>query len=236
MDNKIRIDFHVTDIILFDIVGYSLLSDEDQYITIYSINQKLKDFLRILYGQSFLKGEEVVLGFAATGDGAYIVLNHTFSGYGMFMAISLRTSLLQLRNQTNNLFSGLRTAIHFGPAIPIEDITGNKNFVGSGLNDCSRLFPCDKNIIANQSHIKDDNYIVISSPALHQFKEKYSGKEVNEFLKIIKFEIGDELIFLDKHNKEHKVYFIESSRHVAITPPKPKDIEKRMNALSKRHE
>ncbi len=30
MSNKIRIETHTTDIILFDMVGYSLLSDEDQ--------------------------------------------------------------------------------------------------------------------------------------------------------------------------------------------------------------
>ena len=236
MNNKIQFEKHVTDIILFDLVGYSLLSDEDQYTTIYLINEKLNDFLRLLYGQSFLNTEEVVLGFAPTGDGAYIILNHTIAGYGLFLAISLRTTLLQLKCQANDLFTGVRAAIHFGAAIPIEDLTGNKNFVGTGLNDCARLLSIDKETIAGQQHIKDENYIVISSSALHEFRDKYSGKKMDEFLKVIEFEIGEEIIFKDKHGKEHKTYFVESSRHVAVTPPKPKDIEKRMNDLLKRNE
>ena len=67
MNNKIQIKTYVTDIILFDVVGYSLLSDKDQYITIYLMNQKINDFLKILCGQSFLKMDEVVLGFAPIG-------------------------------------------------------------------------------------------------------------------------------------------------------------------------
>lgn len=231
MNNQIRIEKHMTDIILFDIVGYSLLSDEDQYITIYLINQKLKEFLQLLCGQSFLKTEEVVLGFAPTGDGAYVILNHAVAGYGLFMAIALRTTLFQLQKQTNNLFSGLRVAVHFGVAAPIEDLTGKTNYVGSGLNDCARLLSTDKAIIAAQRHVKDANYIIISTPAFSLFKEKYSGKAMEDFMNVIKFEIGDEVVFKDKHKKEHRAFFIESSRHVATSPPKPQDMEKRMNDL-----
>lgn len=221
MNDKIRYENHTTDIILFDIVGYSLLNDDDQFKAIYLINQKLNDFLKILYGQSSLKIEEVILGFAPTGDGAYIVLNHTVAGYGLFLAISLRSILLQLSMQTNKLFSGLRIAINFGSAIPIIDLTGKTNFVGSGLNDCARLLSINNGIIALQQHVKDENYIVISKSALTYFKEKYSGKENDAFLKIIKLEIGNEVLFKDKHKKEHAAFFIESSRHASITPPKP---------------
>jgi hypothetical protein len=222
----------MTDIILFDIVGYSLLSDDDQYNTMYLINQELETFSRILYGQSFRRTEEVVLGIAPTGDGAYIILDDSVAGYGLFMAISLRTALLQLKHQAGNLFPGLRTAIHFGAAIPIKDLTGNKNFVGSGLNDCARLLSVDRRMIANQHHITDENYIVVSSSAFHQFEESYSGKEIAEFLKMIKFEIGDEVVIEDKHKKQHEAYFVESSRYAAITPPKPKHIVERINDLN----
>ena len=236
MNNKIQIETYMTDIILFDIVGYSLLSDDEQYITIYLMNKKLNEFLQILCGQSFLKTEEVVLGFAPTGDGAFVILNHNLAGYGLFMAIALRTILLQLQSQTNKLFSGLRVAVHFGAAAPLEDLTGKTNYVGSGLNDCARLLSIEKEIIADQLHVKDDNYIIISTKALSLFKENYSGDANKDFLKVIKFEIGDEVEFKDKQKKEHRAFFIESSRHVTITPPKPKDIEKRMSKLIKGHE
>ncbi len=233
---QLKIETHVTDIVLFDIVGYSLLSDEDQFIAISLINQKLKEFLDILHGQSFLKTEEVVLGFAPTGDGAYIVLSHGLAGYGMFLAIYLRASLLQLKNQTKNLFSGLRTAIHFGNASPIKDITGNINFVGSGLNDCARLLCINKDLIKKQDFLEDDNFIIISSPALHQFKEKYYGNAIDNCLNTIRFRLGNEVTFFDKHKIQHKAHFIESSRHVAITPPKPADVKKRMDEIVKNYE
>jgi len=235
MNSKIRIETHITDIIIFDIVGYSYLSDEDQYITIYLINQKLKEFLNILYGQSFLEVEEVILGFVPTGDGAYIVLNHKVAGYGLLLAISLRTSLLQLQNQSNKLFSGLRTAIHFGIASPIEDITGNRNFVGGGLNDCARLLSVEKSIIEKQPFLKDDNYLIISSSALHQFEQKYSGKSIDDFLNTIQLKIGDEIKFHDKHKKEHKAHFLESGRYVAITPPKPIDLKQRFTDIAQEY-
>ncbi len=223
MTSNIPIEIHVTDIILFDIVGYSCLSDEDQYLSIYFISKKLNEFLGILFGQSFTKTEEAVLGFIPTGDGAYIILNHKLAGYGLFMAISLRSSLLQLKNQTNALFSGLRTAVHNGTVIPIQDITNNQNFVGSGLNDCSRLYCIDKEIIGKQNHLIDDNYIVVSSNALSNFHKTYPSEVTKEFLGTIKFEVGEEIIFQDKHKKEHKAHFVECNRHVAVTPPKPVD-------------
>jgi hypothetical protein len=195
MNKKIRIETHITDIILFDIVNYSLLSDEDQWKTIHSMSQKIEEFLPILCGQSFLKIEEVILGFVPTGDGAFLILDHKFAGYGLFTAISLRTSLLQLKSQTNNLFSGLRVAINFGAVLPIEDLTRKTNFVGSGLNDCARLFCVGKEDIEKQKHIKDQNYIIISDSAFQQFKEEYPSGKIDKFLEVIKFEIGDEVVF-----------------------------------------
>jgi hypothetical protein len=34
-------------------------------------------------------------------------------------------------------------------------------------------------------------------------------------------------VFRDKHEKEHRAYFVESSRHTAVSPPRSKRIEKR---------
>lgn len=230
MNGKVTIKTYMTDIILFDVVGYSLLSDEEQFKTILAINQQLEWFLKVLGDQSFIKKEEMVLGFAPTGDGDYVILNPRIAGYGIFLAISLRTALLQLKNQTNNLFPGLRIAVDFGTAISIKDIAGNQNFVGSGLNDCARLFSAKPDIVKAQKHLQDENYIIVSSAAFRLFKEVYSGEEVTKILNtVIQFKIGEEVIIPDKHGKEHKAHYVESHRKIAITPPKPEDMDKRLN-------
>lgn len=239
MDTKIKIETHVTDIILFDINGYSCLSDEDQYLTIYLINRKLKEFLDILHGQSFLKTEEAILGFAPTGDGAYIILNHNIAGYGLFLGISLRTSLLQLQNQTNNLFSGLKTAIHFGTACPIQDITGNQNFVGNGLNNCFRLLDLAKSEESKaKEFVGDDNLIIASKEAKEQFYNLYPKDKIQGFLDRIEFRFSDDISKQDKHYEENKKThigsFLECSRLVQIVPPKPPDINERLRIFAEK--
>lgn len=234
-ESKVRIEKHITDIVLFDVIGYSKLSDEDQFRTIYRINMKLQEYLRILFGQSFVEVEEVILGFVPTGDGLYVILNHHVAGYGIFLAISLRTILLKLRQDTNSLFSGLRIAVHFGAVIPIKDLTGKTNFVGSGLNDCSRLVSVKKDIVSDQNFLEDENFIIVSSEALCYFKNRYQGPDIEKFLDVLQFKTGIEVSVTDKHGKIHKAHFIESNRRVAVTPPKPLDLEKRLEKIREKH-
>ena len=231
-ENKIVIEKHVTDILLFDIVGYSLLSDDDQYRAIFLLNKWIEQNLKIIFGQSFLNFQEVILGLVPTGDGMFLLLRHELAGYGILLTVSLRSMLLLLLKKAPELFPGVRFAVHTGLAMPIKDITGNTNFLGSGFNDCSRVAsyrPSPEQCLA--IGCTDENMVMASVEAVHWFQERYHGPKNDEFFKTISFRLGEPFSFEDKHGKLHEAHLIESNRHVAITPPKPPDLERRFEEI-----
>jgi hypothetical protein len=211
-----------TSIILFDLVGYSQLTDDEQFLSIKLLSKSLSDTLAILFGQSSLKKEEVLSGIIPTGDGAFLILNHQFADYGLLLALSVRTIVLNLQARTKRLFKGVRTALHFGVVIPVDDLTGSRNFVGTGLNYCARL--CDHRplqIHMDQVNCEDGNWVIASDVAFQYFESKFSYPEAMSFRGTIKFVASDEFEFVDKHERTHRARLVEASRHVASKPPMP---------------
>jgi hypothetical protein len=228
-DTIMKVTYYSTDILLLDVVGFSKLSNDKQLATAIVITKKLEETIGLLVTQAFLEQNEVVLGFIPTGDGFYIILHPSFAGYGVFLAISLRSSLLLAAKRANNLFSGIRTAVHLGDAFPFKDITGKNNFVGDGLNDCARLL-CAKSNQSPTSGIPEDvNYVVVSESAYHQFEKSHPlSEDMKAWFGTIRFKKSDYFSIEDKHGKKHVGCFIECSRHIAIKPPPPSDIKERM--------
>ncbi|MGA2678521.1 MAG: hypothetical protein ABSF37_04360 [Sedimentisphaerales bacterium] len=227
--------YYRTDILLLDVVGFSKLPNDKQLATAIVITKELKETIGLLTRLTFVQKDEVVLGFIPTGDGFYVILHPAFAGYGIFLAISLRSSLLLAAKRAKNLFSGIKTAVHLGDAFPFEDITGKTNFVGDGLNDCARILNAKADQCPAPKIPEDDNYVVISESAYNQFEITYPVSEDNKiskdnkvFLNTIGFKKSDFFKITDKHKKVHVACFIECSRHVAIQPPPPPDIKERM--------
>lgn len=227
--------YYKTDILLFDIVQFSKLPNEKQLATAMVITEKLKETVGILVNQAFLQQNEVLCGFIPTGDGFYIILQPEFAGYGIFLAISLRSSLLLASKQAKDLFSGVRAAVHMGDAFPFKDINGRDNFVGDGLNDCARLLCKRPDPNPTAGIPADQNYVVASEAAYNQFEETYPpSKNLEAFFNSISFKKGDYFDFPDKYEKKHKACFVECSRYVAIKPPPPPDMKERMTQLAER--
>ncbi|MHC4535900.1 MAG: hypothetical protein ACYS6K_18275, partial [Planctomycetota bacterium] len=80
-----------TEVVLIDIEKFSLMSALDQVKAAVVANGELEQFLGISPGQSALKLEEVVVGFVPTGDGFYVILHPQLIGYGVVLALSLRS-------------------------------------------------------------------------------------------------------------------------------------------------
>jgi hypothetical protein len=227
-----KVTYYNTDIVLLDIVGFSTLCNDRQLDAVTLMTTNLRQTLAIMTDQSFLKQHEVVIGFIPTGDGFYVILHPKFAGYGLLMAISLRTMLLVMNKQAGSLFSGVRAAIHLGIAIPFGDITGKQNFVGDGLNDCVRLLGARPDDSPNEGIPKDNNYIVVSDCAYQQFERSFAkSKQMKQFLNLIEFRKTQFFDIRDKHRKMHRACFVESSRSVAINPPRPPDVEQRMKRI-----
>jgi hypothetical protein len=207
-----------TDIVLIDIVGYSLLSDEEQLLAVDVVNTYLSQQILFLSELMNLRKEEVIIGFIPTGDGMYILLNPQVCGYGIMLGPSIRNYLLWISSvELNSLYKGVRAGIHMGKVLTFNDVNGCRNYVGGGLNDCARLLSITDE--AATAFGGDTNYVVASESACFWFSKLYKGDEAERFLSTMKFKMSDQIQITDKHKKIHSAYLIDLSRCVQIQPP-----------------
>ena len=228
-----KVQFYVTDILLVDIVGFSTLSTKDQYKTAIVMTQNLKETVSILTGQSFREEREVILGFIPTGDGFYVLLHPEMAGYGLFLGLSLRSSILLASKRAGNLFKGVRVSVHLGETVPFRDITGQENYIGDGLNDAARLLKAQTSQSPDVGIPTDDNFIIISEEAYAQFEKAYPATlQMKQFLQTIQYKRGNLFEIIDKHGKTHRACFVECSRFVAVKPLPPPDLHERLKRIA----
>lgn len=218
-----------TEVVLLDIEGFSLMSAENQAKAAVLVNVQLDQLLKIMSGQSLLSVDEVVAGFVPTGDGFYVIVQPTIVGYGIVLAISLRAALMKASKRAGSLLAGVRIGTHFGQLTEFYDVTGRENYVGPVMNECARLLGA-KLDQAPEGFMADSNYVICSQSAQARFRAAYNYDDANSYFRDpkigIKFSNWIEVV--DKHKKVHLGAFVESSRNVAFTPPKPPDFDDRM--------
>ncbi len=228
-----QIQFITTDILLVDVIGFSKLSTEDQFKTVYLLSAEIKNLLKIMLGQAFRKEQEVILGFVPTGDGFYLLLHPAIAGYGVLLALSLRTCILHVQKRSNSLFAGIRVAVHLGEAVPFTDIAGHPNFVGDGMNVCARLLGANERQSPTHGLPVDTNFVIASSAALEYFEHTFISSDTRRsFLDVIKYSKSEMFSITDKHDIEHQAHFVEASRHAAINPPWPDNLHERLEQLN----
>lgn len=212
-------------LILFDIVDYSKLTDEHQFHTVLLLSDAMRRHLDFLACQSFVSAEQVLLGMIPTGDGFYVLVRERFAKFGVLLALSLRTQVLVLRERSQELFAGVRTAVHVGTVIPVHDPSGSTNFVGSGLNDCARLCayrPADAQL--REVGCDDGNWLIASAPALDCFDAVFSFPDALRYRSDIGFVAGSPFTFSDKHQVEHAGCLIEAKRFLGESLPALPDL------------
>jgi hypothetical protein len=227
-----------TDIILIDVVGYSLLPNEEQLRTVKEIGAGLSTWVHFLAELSDLRKEEVFIGFIPTGDGMYVLLNPSVCGYGLLLGLSIRNYLVwNSECFLKGSYKGVRVGINTGKMLPFDDVNGTQNFVGDGLNDCARLLKIeDQEAIAFSG---DTSYVVASESAYYWFRQLYTGGDASRFLSTIRFRISEQKQITDKHDKTHTAYLVEASRSVALQPPnrakRKKETTASVNSREDRH-
>lgn len=219
-----------TDIILADIVGYSSLSDENQFLTAIIMTEAVRETVRELIGRSFSKFEDIIQGMMPAGDGFYIMLNPGLSGYGLLLTLSLRSYLLKRQSQTRSIFRGARFCIHTADTIEYEDVQGRPNFCGNGLNDCARILSLTDVREHGLMFAGDRSFIIASHDALAQFFSLY-GEPVLKFLQPWKFRASQERRFTFR-NRFMDCSFIEVAREVTLNPPDPYELQKMLTGFS----
>ena len=206
--------FIFTDIILLDIVGFSKLSNTQQYALVSSFSELFRKTLSIMCNGQPLSN--VILGTIPTGDGFYTILTPQQRGFGPIYAMSLRNVAKKL--MSHKYFKGVKVAAHTGYLIPFVGIDNSQNFVGNGMNQCARYL--EFKVSEHFETGYEDGYVVMSGEA-HIHLEILLQRDDQLFGKVdqLGVHITDEIAFKDKHGNKYKGYLINSSTDSIITFP-----------------
>jgi len=204
-------NFILTDVILLDIVGFSLLSNTQQYALITAFSELFRKTLSIMAGGKPVS--DFILGTISTGDGFYTILDPSQKGFGAIYALSLKNVAKKL--STFNYFSGVKVAAHTGQLIPFTGMDGSKNFIGNGMNQCARYLEFK---VDEQFEGYENGYAIMSVES-HKNLENLleNNKALCNSVDQLGVHITEEVIFKDKHSRRFRGYLIDSESDSIIT-------------------
>jgi len=200
-----------TDIVLIDIVDFSRLEMSKQLELITFLSQSYRKMIRKLLENSDIPLEKMLQGIIPTGDGFYCILNPKLKGFGPILGLSF-IHFSDLIAKEYPYFKGIRVAVHTGKIHRFEDILGQENFVGDGLNECSRYVEM-KNMVANTVFISDSAF-----NSLQTFLSAHD--DFSDLLKKCEFRCSALHTFHDKHEILRNGYLIWMRQGGIIPPPK----------------
>jgi len=169
-------------VLFMDIVDYSTLSVDRQMMVKQSFSTLVSDALRDLPDDDAIKLD--------TGDGMAMCYLGAPEDV-LYVAIGLRDAFIDVKSICETCYS-VRMGINLGPIKLMEDINGNRNTIGDGINVAQRIMSFSR---PNQLLVSRTYYDVVSclsddNPGMFSY-------------------IG---IHNDKHVREHAVYEVVSSK------------------------
>ena len=200
----------ITDIVLIDIINFSQLSSIKQLEIITFVTRSYKKMINKLLLDSNMSLEKLVLGFIPTGDGFYCILNPQLQGFGSILGLSFNHFSDHIAKKYP-YFEGIRIAVHNGLVNEFTDILEHKNFIGSGLNDCSRFLEF-KNFAISTVMVSDKAY-----NSLKKFLLRH--KDFDILLAQRDFKHSNNYTFTDKHGYQQQGRLIWLRKSGIINPP-----------------
>lgn len=175
----------IVSVLFLDIVGYSKRSVSDQVAIKRAFNSQLAMAL-----EPVTTASRIVLD---TGDGAAVAFLHHPED-----ALLASDRLLELAAKARSDYE-LRSGIHFGPAVVVNDVNGFGNLVGDGINDAQRVmsFAGNGEVYASRSYA--DMVSRISAEFASRFSPAWTLK--------------------DKHGKPHEVSRVAPPSGSPARPP-----------------
>lgn len=205
---KIKI---LTDVVLIDVIDFSKLDVDQQYEIITFITRSYQRMIeKMLLNSNMPLKKLFVHGFVSTGDGFYCILNPRLKGYGVILGLSFN-HLSDIIARKYPYFKGVRIAVHTGYVYEFEDILGNKNYIGDGLNDCARYIE-QKDFSISTVTVSDAAY-----ESFERFLSLY--KDFQFLLEDMEFRRSNLNTFRDKHGKDKSSYIVWLRKDGIINPP-----------------
>ncbi len=200
----------ITDIILIDIINFSKLEIEHQLEIINYLTKSYKLMIEKMLVNSSMSLDKLILGFVSTGDGFYCILNPRLKGYGTILGLSFNHFSEQI-SRKYPYFEGIRIAVHTGRVFEFTDILGHKNYIGDGLNDCSRYLEF-KNYAISTVMVSEDAF-----KSLEKFLNLH--KDFKTLLVQREFKHSNPYLFYDKHGDEKRGSLVWLRNSGVINPP-----------------
>jgi len=201
---------YFTDIILVDVINFSKLSANQQLEIINFLTKSYSNMIRKMLTNSNMKLEKLILGFISTGDGFFCILNPRLKGYGVILGLSFNHFSEQI-SKRYPYFEGIRIAVHTGEVREFQDILGNKNYIGDGLNECARYLEFKNYTIST---------VMVSDIAYESFKiflDIY--KDFHALLTQREFKHSSIYTFKDKHGYIRHGSLVWLRKAGIISPP-----------------
>lgn len=193
-----------------DIINFSQLDPHQQLEIIKFLTSSYSRMVQTLLANSQMQLSHMMLGFISTGDGFYCILNPRLRGYGAILGLSFN-HFSDYIAQKYPYFRGIRVAVHTGEVYEFEDILGNKNYVGDGLNECARYIELKDYTIST---------VIISDTAYDSFQKFL--KRYPDFQALLmehQFKRSAQYSFYDKHGTLLHGYMVWLRRGGIINPP-----------------
>jgi hypothetical protein len=200
----------LTDIVLIDIINFSKLSSHQQLEIITFLTKSFKKMIKQMLSNSNMPLSRLILGFISTGDGFFCLLNPRFIGFGAILGLSFNHFSDHIAKKYP-YFEGIRVAVHSGEVNEFEDILENRNFIGTGLNDCARYLEIKNYTIST---------VIVSEVAFENFKIFLEWhNDFNLLLSQREFKRSSMSTFKDKHGNIKKGCLIWLRQAGIINPP-----------------
>jgi len=209
-NNKVDI---FTDIVLIDIINFSILSSSQQLEIITFLTKSFTKMINKMLENSNMSLPKLILGFISTGDGFYCILNPKLIGYGTILGLSFNHFSDYIAKKYP-YFEGIRVAVHCGEVYEFTDILGNSNYVGHGLNDCSRYLELKNYTIST---------VIVSDVALENFKKFLEiHHDFDLLLSQRELKRSSMYSFTDKHGNQKQACLVWLRKAGIINPPNTK--------------
>lgn len=202
--------FSNTDIVLIDIIGFSHNTSKEQLEIITYLTKSYSKVIRMLLNNSQMSFSKMLEGIVPTGDGFYCILNPRLKGYGLILALNF-VFFSEHMVKRNKKLTGIRAAVHTGEVAPFTDILGHKNFIGDGLNDCSRHM---------QMRSASPGAVIASLSAFESFEKfLHLHPDFEELMHRQELKRSSLQEFEDKHGRIRASYLVWLRHSGIINPP-----------------
>lgn len=181
----------ICSIVFLDIIDYSKKPDAEQI----DVKNKFNNLINYAL-KDIAQNDRIILD---TGDGVVIAYMGSPED-ALFVALTIRDEILNVNtNCLTPLF--VRFGINLGPVRVVNDINGQPNIIGDGINVAQRImsFAGPNQILASRS------YYEVISHLTQEISQMFDYSGVKQ----------------DKHVREHEVYSVRSTLDQHAANPQP---------------